>query len=340
MTRTAGLAAVIVLGVMAGCSRSPEAAPPPANAGPKSNPEFGVEPGVPDPDGRPRTMGPRSRSVCVRQAGSASGSALQRYAGSVQLAPDVRTGKTGVTTVVATDVAVTGWHQASRVQLFESVFTRGATFEVNVRAAPRPLKLCAIRTEDYQGFAYVHAAGCVELPAAGASGLALILSELEQPLELIGFHGLVPAAAWPGSQERRVSGRVTLEGSAGGAFLVALADFPILDNPDAESNPSALAVTAPDGLFDVRFLSRPDAALHVCALGVPAPGVDIRTLAQLRGSACVKVPVPADAGQSARMADVSVALDGKRTLELTHHEQEHFDYLARCLSDWGSPAGK
>lgn len=308
------------------------------------NPEYGVEPGVPDPQGQPGTMGPRSKSVCIRKTPTSQTHSRFQVSGTATLNGTVRVGKRGVTTIIATDTPVSKWHEVPRVQVYETLFTKKNEFRLDFRAPTRKVQLCAIRTEDYQEFTYVHVAGCVEAGlAARADGASAVIDNLniemiqqQNTLELIGFSVLVPGHAWSGTQQRHVTGKVTVPGKDSGNYLVAVADFPILEQPDAETNPSALYVTAADGTFDIRFLSPPGAALHVCALGLPAAGTDIKKLTHLWGSGCTKVSIPGDAppAQPLELPDIQLQIDGRRQQELTGHEQEHFDFLARCLSDW------
>lgn len=314
---------------------------PDGEPGPDGADDRGVDPGMPDPEGVPGTMGPRADSVCIRRAPPAEKNRFQ-LSGKATFAGRVETGREGVTTILATDVPLEQWGSAARVLVYEATFVRGDAFQMDFYSPVRRVHLCAIRTSDYQDFTYAHVGGCLTEPVSAraegavevAADIALPMAQLKTSLEMIGFSGLIPRHVWPGTEERRVSGRILLPGKPAARFLVAVADFPILDNPEAEENPGGLYVTPPGGAFDLRFLSPPDAELHVCAIGFPPLGQPIAEQTHLYGSACTKVAVPGGARPSGRVtiADIRLQLEASQAIELTGHEQEHFEFLSRCLS--------
>ncbi len=298
------------------------------NQGPREGGDHGAEQGSPDPEGQPGTMGPRGESICIRKAAPAAADA-KRYqtAGKLVVGGTVKTGKTGVTAILAVNAPLEKWPTADKVLVYESIFTLKEAFQLDFRAAG-PVFLCAIRTGDYQEFTTTHLGGCV--PAADGE-LTITMAQLKTNYELIGLSPQIPQHAWPGTQQRNASGVVTMADKPGARFLIAAADFPILEQPDAEANPSALAITAADGRFDVGFLASAKVPLYICAMGLPPKNESIKTKTHLFGSACTKVQVPSE-GRVVGVTDVKLALDASKKTELTTHEQEHFDFLSRCLS--------
>ena len=287
----------------------------------------GVDPGVPDPQGRPGLHGPRGESICVHRLPPAP--AAFHVRGRVAAGAS-DPGANGMTVVAAVDRPVHVWGRNRPVALAAVVFVRGDRFDLPVPQAG--LYVCALRTLDFQEFTYVHAGGCTAGPVASdQSDVLLALGRLQVTRELIGLAGAVPSSAWPAAERRVVSGRVQATGAQ--RFLVSLASAPIVEQSDVEGNPAALAVAREDGRFHARFLSRVAEPLYVCAVGLPPAGADIRSLRELPAAGCVAVPLPEGraAGGTVPVGDVTLTLRPGSTYRMTAHEQAHYDFLSRCL---------
>jgi len=294
----------------------------------------GANPGEHDPEGQPGEHGPRSEPVCIRPAPK-SGQQLPdvSIAGEVTLAKDTVSPKGRAVTVLAlVNKPVAQWTAGPTVSVYDSAFTDRPEFNIKMSNAPaNGAQLCAFQTIDYQEFTYVHAAGCSPSsikPGETYNNVRIKMNQLESSLELIGFSGFVPVSSWPGSQKRTVSGTVK---SPTGLALVAVANTPIVDQPDVEANPGALALTDAKGAFRVQFLAKPSDPLYVCALGLPLDTATISKLPSLKGAKCQKVPVTLFGQNAADASNVSVSLTEERIYKMTDHEREHYSFLAECL---------
>lgn len=307
--------------------------------GPQEGEDYGAEEGPGDPEGRPGTMGPRSEPVCVLHEPS-RGSLRFELSGQVGVDGAVRTGQDGITTIVATDTPIEEWAESGNVRVYGVAFTASESFELAFDHTERTVEICAFRTSDYQEFSYAHVGGCLpgglEVPGeeqkVTRADLSLSMLQLQGAQELIGFNRLVTPELWPGTVERRIRGTVRSSGRVSARYLVSVADFPILENPESERNPSALAVTDGRGGFDLSMLAPEASSLFVCALGLPAPDVNISSLSHLYGMGCTEVS--GDGSQP-----IELVVKGDESVELTTHEKEHFSFLAECL-EGGRPEAR
>ncbi|MFT7621772.1 MAG: hypothetical protein ACI9WU_000937 [Myxococcota bacterium] len=321
----------------------PDGAPrPEGDRGPSAGPDgqagseqggLGVEEGMPDPEGQPGTMGPRGGSACLRSPGSSAGFVDYTASGDLRLVGNVRSGKQGINVVLAVDAPISRWPTADSVTVYGAHFTWGDTWNLTFQAPPASVAriwLCAVRTSSYQEFAGTHVGGCTERILDKPT---LELVQLKENIELLGYGKLISGRPWPATQQRRVVGQITLKGKPpGGRYLVAVADYPSLDQPESEQNPGAIAVTAPTGRFDISLLAAPASELYVCALGLPPLGESIRTKKELFGMGCMSVVVPDGAGAAFASPELALTVDPARRVELTAHEQEHYDLLSACLA--------
>ncbi len=314
----------------------------PEGEGPEGDgpgPARGVEPGEPDPQGRPGIEGPRSQSACMQPV-PGGGPVRFQVSGTATLAASVRTGRGGATVVLATELPLEQWTRTPRVRILAHQSLRDGPFRLDFQTTARAVTLCALRTTEYQEFASTVVAGCATEPvvvspgtsSATKDGVSISMTQLETAIETIGLARIARAEAWPGTTSRRVTGTVSMEGDPTARFLVVLAKSPVLDQPDSEANPGAIFLTRTDGRFDVSMLAEPADPLFACALWLPTRVDEISKRGSLFRSPCKALTVPSRAASvPTEVAGVRIELTSRSEVKLTEHEREHFTFLARCL---------
>ena len=297
----------------------------------------GVEPGEFDPEGLPGEHGPRSQPVCIKPApAKCQTPAKIGVTVSVSTPPKLTQAKgRSVTLLMLTTEPISDWKKSLAANIHAFHFSEDSTIKTEMAVcANQKLHLCAIRTTDYQEFGYAHVGGCVAGPSSAdqlSKPLAISMRQLETTFELIGLSALVPQSAWPGTEQRIVNGTIQSTHPNFGGALVAVGTIPLVDQPDAEANPSALAITDTAGRFKVSFLAKPSDPIFVCGLSFPKDFKQLPSMEKLDGAACIELKRPQGASTPVSFKQSNVSLNSAKTYPLTAHEREHYSFLGECL---------
>jgi hypothetical protein len=297
----------------------------------------GAEPGRVDPEGLPGKHGPRSVPVCIRTLESACATPREvEISGEIVVADTlVQAGGRSVTALLLTTEPIARWAQKMEANVLAYQFFEGNKINAKVTlCGETQFHLCAVKTTDFSAFGYAHIGGCVagtftvdRMPKT----VAIEMKQLESTFELIRLSTITPREVWPGTEQRLVKGRIHSEHPDFGGALVAIGTIALVDQPDAVTNPSALALTDKSGNFEAGFLAKPDDPIFLCALGFPK---DFSTLAKrekLDGAGCVELKRPKNALTPVIFTNANITLDPKKSYKLTDHERQHYHFLSQCL---------
>jgi hypothetical protein len=131
---------------------------------------------------------------------------------------------------------------------------------------------------------------------------------------------------------RRVSGGVEAQGVNAGAFMIAAAATPILDEQESQANPRAVRMTDGTGSFSLSYLAPSKEPLFVCAMALPK-GTKMDKIQGIEGQGCTRVQVPAAGpGGVVDLKGVRIRVNAEK-MPLAPHEQDHLSLVGRCSGD-------